>query len=100
MIKASDGTEEGGGNWRIYEMDDCDWWLARSPQEARTSYAEYYGSDAELEGEPRELTRAEMRKLQYHSEGNRNGDSHSFFHELKRRLKTSTKPQMFATTEF
>lgn len=90
--------------WNVYEMNDCDWWLARSPQEAINDAAKYYGckpDDEELVATtPRKLSDDELAELQYHLDDNHTGDTHSFKAELNKRIKSGPVPQMFASTEF
>lgn len=97
-------TADSASPWHVYEMNDCDWWLARSPDEARQSAVQYYGSQENNNdlvcAVPRELTAEEMDSLIYYPDGNRNGASHTFRQELAARVANNPKPEFFATTEF
>lgn len=97
--------------WRVFKMNDCDWWLARTLDEARESYKHETGVD---EDEARELTDEEMARLTFVDvdDGERPiGTSRRSFREelrqrveLRERLKAKhgiePKPELFASTEY
>jgi hypothetical protein len=49
--------------WAIYRMSDCDWWLARSPEEAIEDFVNHTGEPDDFGAET--LTTGEMNKLQF-----------------------------------
>ena len=51
--------------FRVFEMNDCDWHVARSLEEAKESYLGQVCNDDENVREARELTEAELDKLHY-----------------------------------
>lgn len=89
---------------RVYAMNDCDWWMARSLEEAKADYCHETGStEAELCPDARELTDEELDRLRITDtdENERpTGKARSFRKELQRRVDEGvTKPEMFASTE-
>ncbi len=50
---------------RVFEMNDCDWYFARSLQDAKNQYQSDVGCDECDMEEARELTDAELDTLQY-----------------------------------
>lgn len=87
--------------WHVYKINDCDWWLARTLDEAKQSAAEYYGCglDDEMICDAAKITNNELDSLQFYPDGNRKGYHHSFRDELALRIIASPKAEMFATTE-
>lgn len=89
--------------WRVFRMNDVDWWLARTLAEAKADYTHQVG-DEDLEG-ARELTDAELDRLHYvdtaEDERPLRATRRPFREELRRRVaKGITKPGMFACTEY
>lgn len=82
--------------WRIYNMDDSEWWTAPSLDQAVAAYEK--ANNCTLgDHTPEELTDKEMSRLKYTSG---NGDRWSFKAELQRRIDSGTVAvEMFATTE-
>jgi hypothetical protein len=90
---------------RVFAMNDCDWWMARSLEEAKADYCHQTGStESELCPEARELTDAELDRLRITDLDDNerpSGKSRSFRKELQRRVDAGiTKPEMFASTEY
>lgn len=67
-----------GSPFRVFEMNDCDWHVARSLEEAKASYLGQVCDDDENVREARELTEAELDKLTYWDSESR--DPESFEH--------------------
>lgn len=100
--------------WRVFKMDDCDWWMARTLDEARTSYKHETGVDDEMIEDARELTDEEMDKLTFVDvDENERPDSktrRTFREELRQRVELherlraehgiEPKPELFACTEY
>ena len=100
--------------WRVFKMDDCDWWLARTLEEARQSYQHETGVDDEAIEDARELSDEEMDRLTFVDvdDGERPvAESRRSFREelrqrveLRERLKAEhgiePKPELFASTEY
>lgn len=89
---------------KIFEMNDCDWWLANTAEEAKADFREIYGShehDFHPEG-PRELTGEELDKLIFSDDlSEPNAAKRTFREELERRLSAGvTSPEPFASTEY
>ncbi len=92
------------GVWRVYQLNDCDWWFARSMAEAKESAAKHYGCETtdpeSFQDDAHELTDAELDNLQYFPDESRTGFHHSFREQLRVMASTETEPQMFGSTEF
>lgn len=50
-------------------MNDCDWWIARSLEEAITSYKKSVGDDPEMIEDAHQLSEADLDRLQYVDDG-------------------------------
>lgn len=86
---------------KVFEVNDCDWYAAKTAQEARDAYMEETGFDGTdtdvlhpLE-EVRELTDEEMDTLLFTNE---DGFQHTFRQELA--LRDQDEARFFASTEF
>lgn len=86
-------------------MNDCDWWLAHSAEEASADMMKMYGATPadELSPDgPRELTEAELDKLIFSDDlSEPNAAKRTFREELARRIAAGvTTPEPFASTEY
>jgi hypothetical protein len=91
--------------WRVYRLNDCDWWVARTLEEAKADFIQTVGSDWGNEFEDaEELSEADMERLQFidTDEDERPlGTKTSFRDELARRVAAGiTAPEQFASTEY
>ncbi len=100
--------------WRVFKMDDYDWWLARTLQEARQSYQHETGVDDDAIKDARELTDEELDRLTFvdMDEGERPviESRRSFREELRQRIELrehlkaehgiEPQPELFASTEY
>ena len=100
--------------WRVFKMDDCDWWMARTLEEARESYKHETGVDDEAIEDARELTDAELDKLTFVDTDERERplrkSRRSFREELRQRVEfhqrlkaeygIEPRPELFASTEY
>ena len=86
---------------KVFQMNDYDWWAARTEEEAKESYLKETGMDPS-EAYPEEcfhqLTTKEMARLKYHWDEGREIIS---FHDALCRMKEQRQkfPCMFASTE-
>jgi hypothetical protein len=98
--------------WRVFQMNDYEWWMGRSLDEVCRCYVEAQAcseDDCKQYGlfdraEVRELTDAELDRLQYINRFADRGDPNrkrTFRAELERRLKVDRPeyPAFFATSE-
>jgi hypothetical protein len=84
--------------WWVFAMDDCEWWLARSLEEAVEDYTKRYDPDPEMIAEAHRLSEADMDRLQYTDE---NKTQWSFRERLSYLAESGRlSVEMFATTEF
>jgi hypothetical protein len=98
---------------KVFQMNDCDWWMAPSLTQAIVGYVRHCGctiSDnpdaeelhrfegAEIDG-ARELTEAELDSITYHPDEAR-AVSRTFREELALRVAEGARSEIFATTEF
>ena len=97
------------GTPKIFEMNDCDWVLAYSQEEAATFYLEMIGYQDYMEtvdfaeGYPMEVCDEMLDELRFHRESLRSEGSHvvSFREELASQLKSGEAiPHLFASTEY
>jgi hypothetical protein len=90
--------------WRVYRMDDCDWWVARTLEEAKASYQHQTGVDDECIEDARELSDAELDSLYFVDTDDRDrpvkGTRRTFRVELDQRAAWLSKPELFASTEY
>jgi hypothetical protein len=92
------GSTDLLGIWHVYQINDCDWWLARSMDEAKEAALKAYSRDEYMIDDPRELTQADLERIQYHDEYHR--AVHSFAVELEIRVAAGPKVELFASTEY
>lgn len=91
--------------FRVFAMNDSDWWMARSLSEATRDYADMIELPIDELEEAGELTEAEMESHIYHdeeenSEGLVFGVKRTFAEELKRRIERDPVSQVFASSEY
>lgn len=92
--------------WRVYRLNDCDWWIARSIEEAKASFQSHCGPmpDDEAFDEPHELTETEMDTLKIcetDENERRTGKKLTFREYLVERLGDGlSEPEQFASTEW
>lgn len=74
------GAGAMSGGMKIWQMNDCDWWLANTAREATASLLETYGMtlDDVSEDTPRELSDADLARLTFWDDENR--DPQDFSH--------------------
>lgn len=83
--------------WRVFKLNDCDWWVARTLEEAKAD-CRYQCGDIDFEDE-HELSDADLDRLKFCDE-DCSSKSHSFREELRLRIEAGiTKPEFFASTE-
>jgi hypothetical protein len=87
--------------WLVFRMDDYEWWVARSLDEARTAYEAGRISHAEaMEAteDARELSAAELESMKFTEDGK---PVSTFADELARRVAAGlSAPEFFAGTEW
>jgi hypothetical protein len=87
--------------WRVWCMNDCDWWLARSKREAIDAYEEECG-EREDPADVHEVKEGldTLKFTDGDERGRPVGPARTFREELARRVAAGiTAPEMFATTE-
>lgn len=93
--------------WRVYRMNDYEWWVARTLDEAKADAAKQWGysvEDAERDemyDDPDELTDAEMEHLKFREDMfDPLSPTRSFREELDRMIADGlSEPGFFAGTE-
>ena len=92
---------------RVFRLNECDWWMARSLIEAKADYLATFGPMPEDEAfdDPRELSDADLDRLQFVDtdvdENPIKGSRRSFREELQQRIEAGANwPQHFASTEY
>lgn len=83
---------------KIFKMNDCDWWVAETLEEAKDSYKLETGEESDLDA--RELSDAEMDRLTITNE--EDDVKLTFREELTRRIADGTisSPSLFGSTEY
>lgn len=84
-------------DWHIYQLNDSDWWLARTLDEAKADALVYFGQDTEMiTPDAHQLSARELDTLMYKADG---GETRvSFRQELASRVAGGPKVEMFATS--
>jgi hypothetical protein len=92
---------------RVFRINDCDWWMARTSEDAKASYLEILGPmpDDEAFDDPHELSDAELDRLMFVDVDDHDQPlkktRRTFREELQRRIDAGvTVPEMFASTEY
>jgi hypothetical protein len=91
--------------WRVYCMDDYEWWVAKSLDEAKVAYAKDRMSDAEAAEyieDAHELSDEAMDSLKFTDtdEHDEPTVTRTFREELARRIEHGlSAPELFACTE-
>lgn len=86
-------------NLRVFQMDDCDWWVGESADSCIEDRHETYGPDEEFDREEvHELSDQQMQALVCTDE---DGSKHTFKEQLDIEIASGGDfPRLFATTEF
>ena len=87
----------------VFQMNDCDWMAAATPESAIAGYEEYKSPDDDFVKEPpTELSDETMARLKFTGEpGEPDAGTRTFREELDRRIAAGeTFPQFFASTEY
>lgn len=100
------GGEEPTRPWSVYKVGDCDWYMARSEDEARQAWKDFVNGDNEDDGEGdeliiRELTHEEMETLMIRDD--EDGEPTKSFTAYLIDLINSPHeigPTLFASTEY
>jgi hypothetical protein len=86
---------------KVFQVSDCDWWMAETAEQARDSAVECYGADLDdfpLD-EIDELSDDQMQSLKFYDEDE--NVTRTFAEQLSRRIREgATKPEIFASTEY
>jgi hypothetical protein len=90
--------------WKIFQLNDCDWWVARSLDEAKADYEKQCGpDDGWLYDDPHELTDADMDRLKMRDTDENEqptGELLTFREYLAQMVADGlSEPTMFASTE-
>lgn len=93
--------------WRVFRLNDCDWWIARTLEEAVADCKREQGMEDRDFTDARELTEAELDNLRFVEERDiprKDWVRRSFREELARRSASNEpgdrKPGLFASTEY
>lgn len=92
---------EDRGEWRVFRINDCEWWVARSLTDAiNAAVREYDLPYEEVISEPYELDSAKLDSCKYYTTESRKGPFISFRERLAEIVAGGPKVGLFATTEF
>jgi hypothetical protein len=83
---------------RVFKVNDCDWWMAETAEQAKLAAIEFYG-DEDMVEEVEELTDEQMNSHTFYDEDDET--TRTFEAQLLKRIKEgATEPEMFASTEY
>ena len=88
---------------KVFSMNDCDWWIAETIEDAKRDYlAEVSGLPEDVLEDPCEVSDADMDRLMFVTEPKLGikSERHSFREELSRRVESGEGSQLFASTEY
>lgn len=87
-----------GKNLKVFKMNDCDWWMDKSLEDAKKNYPVFVGiGPVDCIENPFELTEDQLKSLKYH-DVEREAKC-SFLEELQKRQSITDHPEFFASTE-
>lgn len=97
--------------WRVFRVTDCEWWFARTLEEAIADCKRETGVDDDYFDEAHELTEEELDRLQFTDDPEDPLSARRSFREelaarieLQRELLTAhgiaLRPELFASTEY
>lgn len=87
---------------KVFELTDCEWWMAETLEQAIADYLKLSGMSPEqaeadhIFDEPGELGDAAMDKLIFNDDDGKR----TFREELKQRIAAGCGSELFATTEY
>lgn len=85
---------------KIYAMNDCDWVVARSKEEAITFYKSISADPKDWQ-DAEEIDSSKLDRLRFCIEDSRSGPTISFRERLQQIVDSGEEvPDLFATTEF
>lgn len=96
-------------SWKVYAMNDCDWYVARTPEEAVEAMRENMGyknvddlkGDGMLDDQPTELSADDLDGHYFHLDESKSGPTITFRAQLDRMIAEGKGlPGFFASTEF
>jgi hypothetical protein len=88
---------------KVFSMNECDWWMAPTREQAIADYLAMTGLDAdECIDDPHELSDESMQTLKYVDDCNDTGEvvKRTFAEELERRIASGVVSEFFASTEY
>ena len=91
---------------KVFRMNDCDWWMAETLEQAVNDYLKMTGSQSDLDrgemlDDPAELTPHEMASHEFYPDETQDPDKViSFSTELKYRIARGATSELFASTEY
>ena len=87
---------------RVFRVNDCDWWMVETKEQARDAAIAFYGSgpdDVYTLDEIAEVSDEAMDRLKVGDEDD--GKTRTFRQQVAKRIKEGvTNPEMFASTEY
>lgn len=86
------------GEMKVWKINDCDWVMASSAEEAKQTLATI--TEVYEEDEVRELTDHELDTFHFVDEDEKDSPRRTFRQELARRVALNEGPDMFASTEY
>lgn len=97
-------TIEKGTNVKIFQMNDCDWWIGPSLDACKADYVEHTGDPDSVDDDAHELTDAELDRLMFtdcDEDERPTGMKIPFREQLAVEIAQGGEfPRMFASTEY
>ncbi len=85
----------------IFRLNDCDWWMAETLEEAITDFVKDVGmSEEEAIDNPAVLDEEQLESHIFTDHDAANSPRRTFKEELQLRIERGAKSEMFASTEY
>lgn len=88
---------------KIFQLNDCDWWIGPSLEACKKGYTENYGDADGIQGDAHELDDEELNRLiftDWDEDGRPTGIKRTFREQLAVEVEKGGEfPRMFASTE-
>ena len=84
---------------KVFCMNDCDWWMAETLEQAKADYLKMTGKDANILDNPHEMTAEEMENAEFYPDESVER-AIPFTEELRNRIVAGRKSELFASTEY
>lgn len=84
---------------KVFRLNDCDWWMAETMEQAKADYLKMTGEDSEIFDDPKELTAQDMEDHEFYPDESVER-AIPFSEELRNRIVAGRTSELFASTEY